>query len=282
MTSNQEDRSRWVEVDGARVHYLVSPATPSDAPQPDHPATAPQQHPPLVLIHGTGLDAATNWSHVASRFADRTVIRPDLAGSGETVDDGSALRLDALADQVAAAIRAEGAVPVDLVGYSLGAEVAAAVAARDPELVGRLVLVAGWVRADARQNLIFELWTHLARTDPLGYGQFITTIGYSAGFLARLSPERIARVVAQTIPAPGTMRQIDLDQTIDLGPVLSQITAPTLVIGNTHDQLVPVEHARAVHDAIPGSEYLEIPSGHLVVFERLPDLLAALSGFLDR
>jgi hypothetical protein len=35
-----------------------------------------------------------------------------------------------------------------------------------------------------------------------------------------------------------------------------------------------------VHDAIAGSGYAEIDSGHVVVFERPAELVAAVSGFL--
>ncbi|MGI5286041.1 alpha/beta fold hydrolase [Nonomuraea polychroma] len=59
--------------------------------------------PGLVLVHGTGGDAQTNWAHLVPGFTDiRTVITPDYAGSGQTADPGGELTLDLLAGQVAA------------------------------------------------------------------------------------------------------------------------------------------------------------------------------------
>jgi pimeloyl-ACP methyl ester carboxylesterase len=62
--------------------------------------------------------------------------------------------------------------------------------------------------------------------------------------------------------------------------LLPRITAPTLVVGLTRDQVVPAERTRLVHEAIPGSEYVEIDSGHVAVFERPQELVAAARGFL--
>src|SRR5205085_2104612 len=120
--------------------------------------------PALVLVAGTGLPAQINYGHLVDAFADaRTVVLPDYAGSGETTDPGGPLTVDLLATQVAAAARAASDEPVDLVGFSLGAVVAAAVAATRPELIRRLVLIAGWTGPDdARHELAIDLWARLA------------------------------------------------------------------------------------------------------------------------
>src|SRR3954447_19207315 len=99
-----------VSVDGTNVHYEVGGSRPG-----------------LVLVHGTQGSGATNWGHLVDRFTDaRTVVTPDYSGSGTTTDDGGELTPELLAGQVlgAAADAVEG--PVDMVGFSLGAVVAAA------------------------------------------------------------------------------------------------------------------------------------------------------------
>ncbi|WP_271219568.1 alpha/beta fold hydrolase [Streptosporangium carneum] len=63
------------------------------------------------------------------------MITPNYAGSGGTPLPTGELTLDLLADQVAATFGG----PADLVGFSLGAVVAAAVAARHPGRVSREV-----------------------------------------------------------------------------------------------------------------------------------------------
>jgi pimeloyl-ACP methyl ester carboxylesterase len=78
----------------------------------------------------------------------------------------------------------------------------------------------------------------------------------------------------------GMRRHMDLDRRADLRDLMPKITAPTLVIGLTRDQVVPVEQARALHDGIAHSRFAEIDSGHLVVFERPEELVAAVQQFL--
>jgi pimeloyl-ACP methyl ester carboxylesterase len=113
--------------------------------------------PALVLVHGTGPGAELTWGALAGRFPN-TVIMPDLSGSEKAADDGGELTVELLAEQVIAVIAAAAAEPVDLVGFSLGAAVAAAVAATRPDLVRRLVLVAGFGRADEYFRNLMIVW----------------------------------------------------------------------------------------------------------------------------
>ena len=108
--------------------------------------------------------------------------------------------------------------------------------------------------------------------------------GFSPGFLSATAwPELEATVgeLATGIP-DGIARQSDLDLRVDISAELGRITAPTLVIGNAHDQMVPVEQTRALHGAIPGADYAELESGHLVLFERPEELATLIEEFADR
>ncbi len=250
---------------GTDVHYTITGTGPG-----------------LVLVSGTSLDAATNYGHLVPHFAhDRTVITPDYAGSGETTAPDGDLTLDLLADQVTAAAREALPGPVDLVGFSLGAVVAASIAARHPDLVRRLVLIAGWTHSnDPRLRLGLQTWADAIDTAPELATAVAPLIAFSPPFLSGLGPDGLTELRAGT-PAPGTRRQLDLDLRIDIRHHLPDITAPTLVIGATLDHLVPVDHARALHKAINGSRYTEIHSGHVVVFEKPLELVTVIRDFLD-
>src|SRR5690606_9993678 len=91
------------------------------------------------------------WDALVGRFTDRrTVVLPDLAGSDPVEDDGSPLTVEALAAQLIAVIEDTGAAPVNLLGFSMGAPVAAAAAALRPDLVRRLMPVAGFAHGGDR------------------------------------------------------------------------------------------------------------------------------------
>lgn len=243
--------------------------------------------PGLVLVHGTGGSADANWGHLVAGFAaDRTVVRPDYAGSGATRDHGGPLELDELVAQVAGAAEDAGVAPFDLVGFSLGAAVAASLAAQRPELVRSLVLLGGFAStvADARSQVQFELWRRLVDTDPDAFARLAVLTGFSPAFLAGMTPAELEGAIAETVRTmpPGTGRQADLDLRVDIAAQLADIAVPTLVIGQTRDHMVPVELSRALHAAIPGAAYAELDTGHLGLLEQ-PDLVSeTIRDFLDR
>ncbi len=98
--------------------------------------------PPVVLLHGSH----GSWSHwirnIDALSAERTVWAPDLPGYG---DSAMPPRADhaCIAQVIGSGLRQliPGELPVDIVGFSFGAVVAAHLASFHPDLVRRLVLV---------------------------------------------------------------------------------------------------------------------------------------------
>jgi pimeloyl-ACP methyl ester carboxylesterase len=265
-----------VKVADTSVHYSVSGRSLVDR-SPEGPADGPG----LVLVHGASMDAATNYGHLLDRFTDTwTVVTPDYAGSGNTSAPAGELTVDLLADQVAAAALDAVAGPVDLLGFSLGAVVAARLAAREPGLVRRLVLVAGWTHtADPRLRLGLTTWRRLLDGDPTLASAVGPLLAFSPEFLSGLGPDGIG-VLRSAPPAPGTREQVDLTLRVDVREDLARITAPTLVVGCTLDHLIPIRHARQLHASIPHSQYAEIDSGHVVFAEKPDELVRLVHGFL--
>lgn len=193
------------------------------------------------------------------------------------------LSLDELVDQVIGAARAATDEPIDIVGFSLGAVVAAAAAAKHPELVRRLILINGWARNDdPRQQLALDLWRRLPDIDEDAFAAYSALLIFSPPFLAGFGSEGVKSTVAGIKAELGTLRQIELDGRVDIRDRLASITARTLVIGSTRDVLIPVEHSREIHAAITGSDYAELESGHMVVFEKTEQLVELVGEFLDR
>ena len=151
--------------------------------------------PGLVLGNLDGGQRCHDLVSPASPVHDEwTVVTPDLAGSGATVDPGGPLELDDLATQVAGAADAAGLERYAIVGFSLGAAVAAALPAREPDPVSALVLVSGAVSgAGARSRLQFELWRDLHRTNPELFARLWMLIGFSAPFVEGIPVADVAR-----------------------------------------------------------------------------------------
>ncbi|MEH3053869.1 MAG: alpha/beta hydrolase [Patulibacter minatonensis] len=259
------------------VHYeVLAPGPAGDTAAPD-----------LVLVHGTGGSAATHWAHLADGLAGigagRRVLAVNYSGSGETVDDGGPLTLDGLVAQVRGAVADAGDRPFDLVGFSLGAVVAAGLAARDAAGLRRLVLLSGWVRPDSRTALQFGLWRRLHEGDRRALAQLLALTGFSAAYLAARPARALERAVEHTLAtlAPGFVRQCALDEVVDVSADLMRIARPTLVLGATEDAMVPVAQARALAAGIPEAQYGELRSGHLSIFEAPDELLTTIGAFLE-
>jgi len=252
-----------VTVEGARVPYRIVGAGPL-----------------LVLVHGTGPGSGM-WDQSVQRYAERhTVLLPDLSGSVPAEDDGGRLTVERLVGQLAAVIEDAGRGPADVLGFSMGATVALGLAALRPDLVRRLIPVAGWPDAeDEYLRNMMAVWRRLA-DDPEAFGRFAMITAFSPGFLNAIGHDAVEATAGYMEPLPGTLRQIAYDVELDLKPLLPRVTAPTLVIGCTLDATVPVDNARRLHRLLPHSEYREFASGHIVLAERSEEFLATVLGYL--
>lgn len=239
----------------------------------------------LVLIHGTGADAQSNWAHLVPQLAsDWRVIRPNYSGSGRTRDSGGALTMAQVAGQVMAAARAAGPGPYVFVGYSLGAAIAAYIAAEYPDEVRALVLLAGFASGDdTRFKLEFELWRTLIATNRRAFSQHVLLTGFSPAFVSAMSPRQIEdtlQMMLSTNDWEGMARQIELDRRLDVTEQARRIAKPVLVVGCTHDHMVPIYHARALFAMIPGARYAEMETGHLAPLEQPETFVRLLREFL--
>jgi lipase len=104
---------------------------------------------PVVALHG--LTAShVNFVGIAERLAGRCALFAlDLRGRGDSDKPQGPYGMTQHARDVAAAIRAMGLGPSIIVGHSMGAFVAAALAAQDPHIVSGLVFIDGGYVPDA-------------------------------------------------------------------------------------------------------------------------------------
>jgi pimeloyl-ACP methyl ester carboxylesterase len=139
-----------------------------------------------------------------------------------------------------------------LVGYGLGAVIAAAHAASHP--IGALVLICGWTQPTPR---LLD-WSRHAGDDAFARH---TMVGPGSDRTPLVRPELLARI--ESLPAA------------DLGG----IDCPTLVIGATFDLVATAHQSRLLHGGIADSHYVEVPTGHAALVERPAEVLSLLSAF---
>lgn len=95
---------------------------------------------PLLLLHGIGANARS-WGRAAEMLAaHRLVTAPDFRGHGQSEKPEHGYGEEDYVRDVEGLIAQIGSGPVDVIGHSFGGRIAAALAARRPTLIRRLVL----------------------------------------------------------------------------------------------------------------------------------------------
>jgi pimeloyl-ACP methyl ester carboxylesterase len=97
--------------------------------------------PAIVLVHGLGVSSRYMTPLIEALAPSHRVYAPDLPGFGGSARPRPALDVDELADALAAFMAAVGEPAATVLGNSLGAQIALALADRHPARVRRLVLL---------------------------------------------------------------------------------------------------------------------------------------------
>lgn len=240
------------------------------------------QGPEIVLLHGGTGHPETSFASLLEHFAHhRTAIVPGYSGSSLTPLPDGEVDADLLADQVLGVVKAAARGPVDVFGISTGAVVAAAAAGKQPELFRRVVLMGGFVHyRHPWQRLLTRTWLRLAELDGNAFAEYTLLHVLSDEFVDSMSASERLRLRAGLMPSEGLVALLNFVSQVDISDYVGKIESRTLVIGMKRDQLVPVRYARQFRDAIPGSEYVEIDSGHAVAIEKPAELIKVLEEFL--
>jgi pimeloyl-ACP methyl ester carboxylesterase len=126
--------------------------------------------PDLVLCHGFSGSAHDFALEIEALSARRRVVAFDHRGHGRSTKAGSvtAYTLDRLAEDVVGLLASVAAAPVDLLGHSMGGQVALRVTLARPDLIRSLVLMdtSAWSFVPADSEQAAALTGFLAAYDP--------------------------------------------------------------------------------------------------------------------
>jgi pimeloyl-ACP methyl ester carboxylesterase len=236
---------------------------------------------PLVLLHGAFSAIGSSFGQLLPGLAQgRQVVGFEFQGHGHTADIDRPLTLEALADDVAAAIDQLGLGRVDIFGYSTGAAVALHVVLRHPEVVRKLVLASVTYTMAGVHPSLME-----------GFGEMTPEMMHGSTWhdeYLRIAPhpEDFPKLFA---------KKTEMDRQIKDLPseAISSIKAPTLLIIGDSD-LVRPEHAVEMFRLLGGGVFGDTPAGlpnsqlailpgtsHVTVVSRADLLLPMITSFLD-
>ncbi|MGZ8323754.1 MAG: alpha/beta fold hydrolase [Rhodoplanes sp.] len=185
---------------------------------------------PIVLVHGFASNKEVNW--VSTRWvatltrARRRVIAPDMRGHGASTKlyDPASYHTSIMADDGRALLDHLGLGWADILGYSMGARIAAFLALADPERVRSAILGGLGVRlvesAGLPEGVAEALEARSAADVPdrqsRGYREFAEETGSDLAALAAcirgsrqsLTPAEAARIALPVLIAVGTKDEI--------------------------------------------------------------------------
>jgi len=215
---------------------------------------------PVVLVHGAGLDH-TSWRFQTRWLAARghRLLAPDLPGHGDSPGP-SCRSIEEYAGRVAGLIESSVGSPVSMVGHSMGALIALAVADKHPELASRLILVGSSAHMKVHPDLMTA-----AQADVDLAARFIAGWSFPASFggghpePGPWEPGGVVRLIART--GEGVLAaDLAACEAYDPGPAGRRLTLPTLVVTGSDDRMTSARGAQELADLIPGSR-LEVISG---------------------
>ena len=269
--------SQFIDVDGIRIHVLDTAPGRTDLPT-------------VVLVHGWA-GCTTDFRPLLERVGDgRRWVAFDFPGCGESDKPDIHYSITGMAEFVESVRAAIGAETVDLVGHSLGGQVAIHYAVREPDRVRRLVLI-------DPDGLEGEegFWLHVARLDRLVDAAFALNsrcvirgvmrrrvFHDSSGLEAALDGK------AAYLLTPGgnraltriTVEAIGTEPVDDLLPLVYH---PTLLVWGVEDRLLPVRWAGEWLRGLPRVEWCPISEcGHMPPAEKPEPMAVAIEEFLDR
>jgi pimeloyl-ACP methyl ester carboxylesterase len=199
LKSAQAPQSRFANVNGVRLHYLV--AGKGD---------------PVVLLHGYA-ETSHMWLPLMAQLANtHTVIAPDLRGAGQSSTPADGYTKTAMAQDIHALAHKLGCERIRIVGHDIGLMVAYAYAAQYPDEVDRIALMDAFLPGVGNWRdvwLMRDLWHfHFYGKTPLALVHGRERIYFEhfwndfAADPKHSVPERDRRIYAKAYARPGGMR----------------------------------------------------------------------------
>ncbi len=237
------------------------------------PATAP----PLVLIHGLGLDLRL-WDALLPHLPTRT-LRIDLRGHGASDTPPPPYAMGRLIRDVERLMSHFALRDAVVLGAGEGGLIAQGLAAKRLDLVRAMILT-----GSATRFANPSVWEgRLARLRDFGLdleAECAQRLGPRWQAAPDLAPVR--EMLART-RADGWLGFATATATADFYQTTATLTLPTMTLAGADDRKVPPDLQRELADLIAGSEFHLLRGGsHLSMLTQADAFAAAVIGFLTR
>jgi pimeloyl-ACP methyl ester carboxylesterase len=208
----------------------------------------------LVLLHGLSGSAGW-WRHNVPAFAAHfRTHTPDLVGFGRSRGRVVQSSIGDMADVVAAWLDIQHIERTHLIGHSMGGQIAIHLAAKAPQRINKLVLVAA--AGIPRELSMIAAARFIAELVPprrWGNPAFLPTIAADA---VRAGPRALLKATNYILHD-------------DVRPLLPIISAPTLLVWGRHDPMTPLPQGEYMAQQVAGARLLVFDdAAHMPMVDR--------------
>jgi pimeloyl-ACP methyl ester carboxylesterase len=237
--------------------------------------------PPLLLMHGFGLDRSIWHELVENHLGEQQVILPDLRGHGESDVSPAPYAMSLMAQDVAGLLEFLGVDQAFVCGHSMGGYVALAFAEQFPGKLAGLGLITTNAMADSpekrtgRYALIDEIQ---ARGSGAAADNLAPRLSHNLDVIHQ------AHVLISQCDPGGLIGSLQgMAEREDKMARLGHITVPALVVAGKEDQITNVIGAQAMAEALPQGVFFELAGvGHMPMLEDAAALGQALQSLVNR
>lgn len=251
----------------------------------------PEDAPPVLFLHGLGATKVSWLPNLAELAKHFRLIVPDMPGHGESDKPKTDYTPRFFARTMRKMLETLGVERAAVVGNSMGGRASLELAARSPDRVSSLILLApavpglrvryllGFMKVipseiamipfPVRDRLMRYVLTQLF-VDP-------SVLTETARAAAADEFIRVYSTVEARMAFLDSLRHIVTEAPKPFWARMTRVRQPALVVWGEEDRLLPVRLAPKLHEALPNSELLIMPRiGHVPQFEateRTNDLL---------
>lgn len=240
--------------------------------------------PVVTLAHGLATDM-TMWDGVMPALEERfRVLRYDSRGHGGSPANADDFTLGGLGHDVIGLLDQLNVAQTHFIGLSMGGMVGMGLALDHPERLSSLVVCDA--RGDAPRSYRDSWSGRIERVQAGGVETIVEPTlerWFASPFKARDDRMAFMRAMMLRTSVEGYIGSAEALKELDYARRLPEIALPTLFIVGSEDVGAPPSTMRAMHEATPGSGFVEIEgAGHLSAVEQPHAVATAIMNFLNR
>ncbi len=218
------------------------------------------------------------WRHVLHGLArNHQLIRYDERGNGLSDWEVEDISFEAFVSDLETVVDAAGIDRFALFGISQGCAISIAYAVRHPERVTRLVLYGGYAKGWNKRGSQAEIETREALQTLIRQGWGQENPAFRQIFTSRFIPGGTMEQMQwfndlqRITTSPENAVRIDqATGDLDVSELLSQITAPTLVLHCRDDAICPFDLGRRMAAGIPDARFVALEGRNHLILEDEP------------